>query len=95
MSDNIEHISNEEKAWGEERAWKVVLEIVEDIGLEQKILSISYRLQWQDYQIILDNESHCELREKLINVYFSEKNTDVYREIAFRLQHPTQFEDWE
>ncbi len=68
----------------------------EEIKLKQPIDGVIYREDHQDYQVILDTNFHCEIREKLIDIIMTDpKHADTRREITFLLQHPMEYEDWE
>ena len=79
----------------QEKARGVIKGIAEDMKLEREITSISYREDYQDFQVILDNQYHCEIRQKLVDTYFMNKNLDVKKEVMFRLEHAEKFEEWE
>lgn len=64
--------------------------------LGKSIDGVIYREDYQDYQVILDDTFHCEIREKLIDLIMTDpKHADTRREIAFLLQHAAEYEEWE
>ena len=73
----------------------MMTQFVQEIALGKSVDSVHYREDYQDYMIILDEHYHCELREKLIDTLFKERNADLVREIVFRLKNAAKFEDWE
>jgi hypothetical protein len=79
----------------EAKAREVFEAIVKEIKIPQAIESVSYRSDYQDYRIILNNNSHAEIREKILDLFITEKHADSKKEIVFRLMHPVQFEEWE
>ena len=76
---------------------KVILEdILRESKLERDIGSVTYRDDYQDYQVLVDGRFHCEIREKLIADYVGfNKNKDVVRNIRFLLEHAVEYEEWE
>ncbi len=79
----------------DEKVYAVIESIVNEIKLARQITDIYYRSDYLDYQIILDNHYHCEIREKLIETYFENKDEDIKREIVFLLEHAEKYEEWE
>ena len=85
----------------EEKAFEIIQGIATEMNLTRTIESSTYRADWQDYQVIMDETFHCEIREKLIDVLVGDAGQDdalkddVLREIQFRLSNPVEFEDWE
>ena len=65
--------------------------------ISRQITRLSYRPDYMDYQIVLDGTHHCELREKLFQIHFSnvDKGGDAKREIKYLLQNAMEYEDWE
>ena len=72
-----------------------VTQVAGQLKIPQKVQSLRYRQDYQDYQAILDQEWHCEFREKIVELAMKEKDQDARREIEFRLKHPMKFEEWE
>jgi len=71
-------------------------EFAEEISLGKNIDAVFYREDYADYQIIMDDHFHCEIREKLIDVFFDNpKHADTRREIIFLLKHAVEYEEWE
>lgn len=71
-------------------------EFVKEINLEKSVDAVFYREDYGDYQIILDNSFHCELREKLIYIFMTDpKDADTRREIIYLLKHAAEYEEWE
>ena len=68
--------------------------VVQDLKVAKKIESINYRGDSQDYQIIFDDRSHAELREKIIEQSLA-NNRDARKEVEFRIKHAPKFEEWE
>lgn len=77
-------------------------------NFQKQVLRVMYREDYQDYRVVFDDKTYCELREKLINdaekfLPVDETPTptevrylkDVEKEIRFRLFHAVALEDWE
>ena len=83
----------------EEKAMEIIKRIAGHIGLPRQIQEVCYREDYMDYQVLLDENHHCEIREKLIDTYVNTKGgvvkSDVEREIRFRLENAIEFEEWE
>ena len=80
----------------EEKALEVIQSIAQEgMSLKRQITGLAYRADYQDYQVILDKTHHCEIREKLVDAFIKSKDQDVRKEIIFRLENPTAFEEWE
>lgn len=79
-----------------ENIFAVIGKLAQEIGLKRKLTDLLYRKSAQDYQFILDENYHCEIREKLIEGFLADpKNGDIRREIKFRLENAPAFEDIE
>ena len=78
-----------------EKVMEILKVIANEIGVSQQIESVTYREDYQDYQVIIDDNFHCEIREHLIEEYMKTKHVDIRKEIFFRLEHATEFEEWE
>jgi len=75
---------------------EVIENFAKEFKLKRKITDMVYRADCHDYQFVLDNTHHVEIREKLIDAYFADnKSGDVRREIKFRLENPAPFEESE
>jgi len=73
-----------------------LIELADEVKLEKTIDGVIYRDDYQDYQVILDDAFHCEIREKLIDIFMKDpKHGDTRREIVFLLMHPAEYEEWE
>ena len=71
-------------------------ELSGEIKLKQNVDGVIYRDDHQDYQVILADVFHCEIREKLIDIFIKDpRHGDTRREIVFLLEHPSEFEEWE
>lgn len=79
----------------EKKAAELIYTLVEQIKPLRKINEIYYRESYQDYQVVLDDHYHTELREKLIVEFLATNNPDLKREIVGRLQNPMKYEEWE
>lgn len=79
-----------------------------ELNFKKRILRMMYREDYQDFRIVLNDKTHCEIREKLINevVKIQASGTtpnkatllvlkDINKEIQFRLLHAQPLEDWE
>lgn len=70
--------------------------LAEEVKLGKAIDGVIYRDDYQDYQVILDDNFHIELREKLIDIIMENpKHADTRREIIFLLQHAVEYGEWE
>ena len=76
-----------------------VLEVMQGIALEGKlpreVSGVIYREDYQDYQVIIADDYHCEIREKLFNDFVQLKHVDARREIVYLMQNAVLFEEWE
>jgi|GEM_PF-3545847 len=95
----------------EKKAQEIINAIIKGMETEskfkKKILRVRYREDYQDYRIVLDDNTHCEMREKLIHdiIAFQAGGTaskelvlaarDTKNEIQFRLLHAIPLEEWE
>jgi hypothetical protein len=79
----------------EKRAREIISGIAQQINFQKKITEIYSRADYQDYQVLLDGEYHCEIREKLVDDYDTFKVDDVRREIVFRLENAEKLEEWD
>ena len=79
-----------------EKVFAAIGKLAQEIKLKRKITDLMYRKSAQDYQFILDENYHCEIREKLIEGFVADpKSADIRREIVFRLENAPAFEDIE
>lgn len=79
-----------------EKVFAAVGKLAQEINLKRKLTDLMYRKSAQDYQFMLDENYHCEIREKLIEGFLADpKNGDIRREIKFRLENAPAFEDIE
>ena len=77
---------------------KIVEELCEEIAISREVDTVLYREDYQDYQVIFSDRTHCELREKLIDLMITgdaKMKEDTKREIVFRLKNAIEFEEWE
>jgi len=77
-----------------------VLAILQKISNEmeapKEIDLIRYREDYQDYQLILKDETRCEIREKLVDNMEKDLNLDdTIREIQYLICNSVQLEEWE
>jgi len=79
----------------EEKVTQIVRNLSQERELPWNSFQVAYRNDYQDYQVLLNNNYRCELREKLIDVYLDNGDPDIKMEIEFRLAHPIELEDWE
>jgi len=79
----------------EEKVSQMVAEVSREMGLTWKITRVIYRDDYQDYYVILSGSHHCELRQKLVDVYMESRDEDIRKEIEFRLAHAVELEEWE
>lgn len=68
---------------------------VAEIQLGKAVHSVHYREDYLDYMIVFEGGFHCELREKLIDTLFKERNPDLVREVTYLMKKAPKFEDWE
>jgi len=77
---------------------KIVEDLCEELAIGREVDTVVYREDYQDYQIIFGDKSHCELREKLIDLMVNgdaKVKEDTKREIVFRIKNAIEFEEWE
>lgn len=77
------------------KAKDAVESIANDLKFSKPLTEIIYREDYGDYQVIIDDNLHCEIRERLIEEYIKTKHVDIRKEIFFRLEHAVEFEEWE
>ncbi|MEW5894489.1 MAG: hypothetical protein AB1650_01855 [Candidatus Omnitrophota bacterium] len=79
-----------------EQVLERITEFAKEINLRRTIDGVIYRNDYLDYQVLMDDRFHAELREKLIDVLFTDPNhADTRREITYLLRHAFEFEEWE
>lgn len=78
-----------------EEVMKTLQEIAQDMKLDKHLSQVICREDYADYQVVLDGTHHCEIREKIMDVYITDKDKDVLKEIKFRLEHAALYEEWE
>ncbi len=72
--------------------------ICKEQEIDREVETVYYREDYQDYQIIFFDKTHCELREKLIDIMINgdaKMKADAQREIVFRIKNAIEFEEWE
>ena len=77
---------------------KIVEDLCEELEIKRGVDTVYYREDYQDYQVIFADKTHCELREKLIDIMVNgdaKMKEDTKREIVFRIKNAIEFEDWE
>lgn len=72
-----------------------ILEIIQKMKLKQEVTNITYRTDYEDFQLLFGDTHHCEIQEKTINDVVVFKNGDALRQIQFLLNHLTAWQDWE
>lgn len=80
---------------GSKEAIEALAAIVKAMNLKQELSEISYRIDYQDYQVVFDETHHIEIREKLIEDYMRTKDEDALREMQYLLNHLIAWEEWE
>jgi hypothetical protein len=78
-----------------ETVLKLVNDTIKEMGLSWEVTSLEFRQDYWDYRVILNNTHRCELRQKIIDVWFEKHDEDMKREIEFHLAHPVELEEWE
>lgn len=78
-----------------EDVMKILQDIAAQMKLGKEVEKITFRKEYGDYQIILDETHHCEIREKLLDMYIAEKHADSLREIKHCLSQALPFEEWD
>jgi len=77
---------------------KIVEDLCEELEIDRGVDTVVYREDYQDYQVIFGDRTHCELREKLIDIMVVgdvKSKEDTKREIVFRIKNAIEFEEWE
>ncbi|MCB9771899.1 MAG: hypothetical protein H6754_05060 [Candidatus Omnitrophica bacterium] len=72
-----------------------IIGIIQKMKLKHEVTNITYRTDYQDYQLLFGDTHHCEIQEKTINDVMVFKNGDALRQIQFLLNHLTAWQDWE
>lgn len=71
-----------------EFAYKVISEIAAQMpGGPKTIKDLLYRNNYQDYMVLMNDNTFCAIREKIIQDYPTDKTGDRKREIEFQLRH--------
>lgn len=80
-------------------AMELVQEIAKGVIPLREIDGVKYRSDYQDYQFIFMDKTHCEIREKLVDVCMTSKDEEelmeAKKEIAYRIKLAVEFEEWE
>ena len=70
--------------------------LFEELHIEKSVDAVFFREDHDDYQVVLDDNFHCEIRKKLIDVFLeNDKHADTRRELLFLLKHANEYEEWE
>ncbi len=69
--------------------------ILTAMKLGKQAKSVQYRLDYQDYFVVMEDGSRCALRETTVHGYQETKNADLRREMEVRLKAAKVPEDWE
>jgi len=78
-----------------QKVLEIMQGIVKEAQLPREVSGVIYRADYQDIQVILDDDFHCEIRVKLFQDYLLHKHPDARREIIYLIQHAAAFEEWE
>ncbi len=70
----------------EQKASEIINKVALDGRFPKKIANIMHRPDAQDYVVMLDDESICLIREKLINLVHEHNLGDAKREILGKLK---------
>ena len=81
----------------EEKIKKLVEDLLLEAASSRKVDVVIYRRDYMDYQIVMDGSHHSELREKLFDLIFTNKDIkgDAKRELKYLLQNASAYEEWE
>ena len=80
---------------GSQKAIDAIAAIIAEMKLKLELTEIAYRIDHEDYQVSFGDTHHCEIQEKTINDVLEFKNADAKRQILFKLNHLTPWEEWE
>ena len=81
--------------YSEEKVAEILGGLAKEFNYTRQVTDVTYRADYQDYQVIIDNTHHCEIREKLIDDCLKVKNSDALKDIRFRLEKAIPYEDGE
>lgn len=83
--------------YSEDKVQKVVEDLLAEAALKRKVDVVVYRVDYMDYQVVMDGSHHSELREKLFELIFTNNDPtgDAKREIKYLLQNAMEYEEWE
>jgi hypothetical protein len=79
-------------------AMELIQGIAKELEIKREVDGVQYRQDYQDYRFIFTDKTHCEIREKLIDICLYDAGTivlDARKEIAFRIKQAVEFEEWE
>ena len=79
----------------EEKVQTILQNLCTEAQLKKKIRAIVYRKDYADYLAVVGSSHYCDIREKLINDYVQHKHEDVKREIIYKLNNPTELDEFQ
>lgn len=78
-----------------EEVIKAVCVVAEGMKLDKKVRDVICREDYEDYQVVLEDTHHCEIRDKVMGAYITSQDKESFKEIKFALQHAAQYSEWE
>lgn len=84
-----------------EKVLMTMQKMVDEMGRKESVTHVIYRQDYADYMIVINNRFHCEVREKLMDIYFGSKDgesvkSDAVREIKYLIENNVlEFDEFE
>ncbi len=71
----------------EDKVEELLQEIIKEANLKRSLNDVTYREDYQDYRVIVNDVCRCEIREKLIQDYIEFHHKDTFNEICYLMEH--------
>ena len=71
----------------EDKVKELLQGLITEANLKHKLNEVTYREDYQDYRVILDDVRRCEIREKLVQDYIDFRHKDTFKEMCYLMEH--------
>lgn len=83
-----------------DKAMELIQNMAKEYATGREVDGIIYRSDYQDYRFLFVDKTHCEIREKLIDILLTgvgakDELIDARNEVIFHIKHAVEFEEWE
>ncbi len=78
-----------------EKVLALIQDFVKEMKEQKQVDSVEYRKDYQDYRCAFTDNTHCEIRQKLVDVYIDNNSKEARKEIEFRIKHAVPWEEFE